>query len=245
MSAARVAAHPPSEDVLIVDDEADVQGLLAFNLAEAGFRPHIVSSGAAAVALAPRLRPAVIVLDWMLPDMDGPDVCARLRESAALGDASILILTARGAEEDRVRGLERGADDFVTKPFSVRELVLRIRLLARLATDRKSARAGSESRAPIRWRGLEVDPAHHRAYVEGVEVNLRPLEFKLLSVLLGNPTRRFSRHELVAEVWGLTVPTKSRVVDTQVRRVREKLGSHGIAIETLHGHGYRLRIESE
>ncbi len=241
-------ASSPVDRILIVDDEPDLRQLVTFNLREAGFEVDAVGSGQAGLALASKTRPAVIVLDLMLPDMPGTDVCRQLRADPVLADTAVLMLTARGDEVDRLLGFEVGADDYVIKPFSVRELVMRVRALARRTAERRAARAtiagsstgkGSETR--LRWKGLELDPVRHRVTLDDVELSLRPLEFKLIQILLENPGRVLSRSQLLEEVWGISGDASSRTVDTHVRRLRERLGVYGEAVETVHGFGYRLK----
>ena len=231
--------------VLLVDDEPDLRQLVVFNLKDAGFEAEAVATGAAGIVAATKLRPAVVILDLMLPDLPGTEVCRRLREDPALSDVGILMLTARGDEYDRVLGFEVGADDYVVKPFSVRELVLRVRALVRRTKERQAARASAttDDGRRLRWRGLEVDVGRHRVHADGNELSLRPLEFKLLSMLLENPGRVFTRAQLLEEVWGTSGDLHTRTVDTHVRRLREKLGAYGEAVETVHGVGYRLRDE--
>jgi two-component system phosphate regulon response regulator PhoB len=235
--------------VLLVDDEPDLQRLLAFNLREAGFETEAVGTGAEGLAAAQRLGPAVVVLDLMLPDVSGTEVCRQMRANPTLADVAILMLTARGDEYDRVLGFEVGADDYVVKPFSVREVVMRVRGLAKRAHERRLARSGAAQAETVpadkqlTWRGLAVDPIRHRVYVDGVELTLRPLEFKLISLFLEQPGIVFTRAELLEEVWGMTAEVNTRTVDTHVRRLRERLGKHGDAVETVHGFGYRLRLE--
>ena len=169
------------------------------------------------------------------------EVCRALRADAVLGDVAVLMLTARGDEYDRVLGFEVGADDYVVKPFSVRELVMRVRALARRTAERRAARATTGSDQKLRWKGLELDPVRHRVFVDEAELQLRPLEFKLIQVLLEHPGRVFTRGQLLEEVWGIAGEASSRTVDTHVRRLRERLGTYGEAVETVHGFGYRLK----
>ena len=235
-------AGPAAPDrILLVDDEPDLRQLLMFNLTEAGFAPEAVGTGTAGLEAAARLRPAVVILDLMLPDLPGTEVCRRLRADPQLGDVAILMLTARGDEYDRVLGFEVGADDYVMKPFSVRELVLRVRALARRSSERRVAQGTPDQGRRLSWRGLSVDPVRHRVYADGAELTLRPLEYKLIALFLEHPGRVFSRAELLEEVWGITAEVNTRTVDTHIRRLREKLGGYGDAVETVHGFGYRLR----
>jgi two-component system phosphate regulon response regulator PhoB len=168
-------------------------------------------------------------------------VCGAIRHDPRLNDVGVLMLTARGGEYERIQGLEAGADDYVAKPFNVRELVLRVRTLAKRARDSRIAR-GNQDR-PLKWRGLEIELVRHRVTIDGQAVVLRPLEFKLLATLLAQPGTVFSRPELLKLVWGIEEPTDSRTVDTHVRRLRERLGPYGTALETAHGFGYRWQEE--
>ncbi|HEY8078517.1 MAG TPA: response regulator [Labilithrix sp.] len=227
-----------------MDDEEDIRRLVGFNLGEAGFRVESVENGADAIAAAQRARPSVVVLDLMLPDLSGMEVCRRLRADDATRDAAILMLTARGDEYDRVLGFEVGADDYVVKPFSVRELVMRVRGLASRARERHLARGARDEGKRLIWRGLEIDPSRHRVSVDGAELALRPLEYKLLAIFVEHPGRVFSRTELLSEVWGISPETNTRTVDTHIRRLRERLAAYSEAIETVHGFGYRLRDPS-
>lgn len=236
----------------MVDDEPDLARLVAFNLGEAGF--EVVTAGTAEEGLrvAQRDRPIVAILDVMLPDYSGIELLTRIRADHDLADVGVLMLTARSDEQDRVAGFEQGADDYVVKPFSVKELVLRVRALARRSRERQVARAASPQTAStagagtmLRWKTLSIDVGFHRVHVNGEEVQLRPLEFKLITVLLENPTRVFSRSQLLEEVWGTSGDINTRTVDTHVRRLRDKLGACAEAVETVHGFGYRLRDERE
>jgi two-component system phosphate regulon response regulator PhoB len=232
-----------ADRILLVDDEPDLQRLVLFNLREAGFEVDAAGAGHEGLAKARAMDPQVVILDLMLPDVPGTEVCRQLRNDPALADVAILMLTARGDEYDRVLGFEVGADDYVVKPFSVRELVMRVRGMARRYHERKAARSSVQAaeKKDLQWRGLSVDPARHRVFADGAELSLRPLEFKLLAMLLEHPGRVFSRGELLEEVWGITSEVNTRTVDTHVRRLRERLGDYGEAVETVHGFGYRLK----
>ena len=232
---------PGPDTVLLVDDEPDLQKLLVFNLREAGFDCTAVGTGAEGIEHATRIRPSVIVLDWMLPDIEGPLVCRRLRTDPQLSDMAVLMLTARGDEADRVLGFEVGADDYVVKPFSVREVVMRVRALARRTGARRVARSSEEPARRLKWRGLELEMVRHHVFVDGVELILRPLEFKLIALFLEHPGRTYTRGELLEEAWGISAEANTRTVDTHVRRLRMALGSCSDAVETVHGFGYRLR----
>ncbi|HLU67360.1 MAG TPA: response regulator transcription factor [Kofleriaceae bacterium] len=226
--------------VLIVDDEADVGRLLSFALAEAGFETEAVDTASAALEAIARARPAVIVLDLMLPDLSGHEVCRRLRGDPAMTDVGILMLTARGDEYDRVVGLEMGADDYVVKPFSVREVVLRTQNLVRRISERAAPPAGASARL-LQLGEIEVDLRTYEVRLAGELVALRPLELRLLATLMSDPGRVFSRTELLDEVWGVREAASTRTVDVHIKRLRENLGRAARHIETVHGFGYRAR----
>lgn len=232
--------------VLIVEDEPDVARLLAFNLEQAGFTVQIAATVTAALAKARERRPEVIVLDLMLPDGSGHDVCRALRGDDATADVGVLMLTARGDADDRITGLEAGADDYVVKPFVVREVVLRVSALASRVAELRAAAGAPAPATPavpsiVRCGAIELDVAGHVVRVGPEVVQLRPLEFKLLALLVSTPGRVFSREELLAEVWGLRGDLNTRTVDVHVRRLRMNLGEAADVIETVHGFGYRAR----
>ena len=234
--------RPTSVRILVVDDEPDLRRVLSFNLFSEGFAVEAVATAAEAFDAMERERPACMVLDVMLPDQSGIDVCRAVRAAAATRDLPVILLTARVSEEDRLLGFKVGADDYVQKPFSVREVVMRIRALLRRTLEHTEAREdpAAEGRG-FRWRELEIDLMRHRVRAGGEELPLRPLEFKLLSLLVEYPGRVFSREELLKEVWGIDPATSTRTVDVHVRRLRSSLGTHADLIETVHGVGYRLR----
>jgi two-component system, OmpR family, phosphate regulon response regulator PhoB len=234
-----------AKQVLLVEDEPDVARLLDFNLRGAGFEVVAVARGGDALALA-RSRPApfhVVVLDLMLPDTSGYDVCKALRADPGTADVGVLILTARGEAEDRILGLEVGADDYVVKPFVVREVVLRVTALAGRIAERRIARGGQPGpeAARLRTGPLEIDPQSHDVRVSGQLVQLRPLEYKLLALLVGAPGKVYSREDLLEEVWGMRAGINARTVDVHVRRLRVSLGTGADVVETVHGFGYRAR----
>jgi len=220
--------------VLIVDDERDLVRLLEFNLQHAGFETAVAYAGEDALQKVRQRIPDLIVLDLMLPDIPGNEVCRQLKASPRTRHVPVLMLTARTDEVDRVVGFEVGADDFVTKPFSVRELVLRIRAILRRGSGAEADEA-REQVGPIR-----VDPGAHRAYVEGQEITLTALEFKLLTTFMSRLGRVQTREALLQDVWGVSSDLQTRTVDTHVKRLREKLGSGRDLIETVRGIGYRM-----
>jgi two-component system phosphate regulon response regulator PhoB len=232
------------ETVLVVEDEADLQQLIAFHVRNAGFAVELARTGEAALARAKETHPLVVVLDLMLPDMLGTAVCGAIRHTPSLRDVGVLMVTARTSENDRIEGLEAGADDYLGKPFNVRELVLRVQSLAKRTRDVRAARS-APSGVTLTWRGIEVDLKRHRVTLDGVDHPLRPLELKLLVTFLSEPDRTLTRADLLKTVWGIDEETDTRTVDTHVRRLREGLGVYGAAIETVYRSGYRLRREKE
>jgi len=226
--------------VLIVDDERDLRTLLDFNLRQAGWRTAQAETGAEALARARSLKPAVIVLDLNLPDVSGMDVCRLLRADADTRDLPILMLTARGAEEDRVQGFEVGADDYLAKPFSVRELVLRVEAVSR---RRASEPASTAPHKRIEAGRISLDVDAHLCNVDGAELPLTLQEFRLLAYLIEGRGRVRTREDLLADVWNASPELETRTVDTHVKRLRDKLGPAGDIIETVRGLGYRIREE--
>jgi two-component system phosphate regulon response regulator PhoB len=223
-----------SNKILVVDDEPDALELIEFNLKAAGFEVVTAMDGESALKKARALSPALIILDVMLPEMDGLEVCKTLRRDPATLPIPIIMLTAKAAEIDRVLGLELGADDYVTKPFSPRELVLRVKGLLR----RKAEPAhGTEQ---IRAGQLVIDLPRHQVLVAGKKVELTATEFKLLTVLAQRRGRVQSRDQLLRDVWQYDSLIDTRTVDTHVRRVREKIGEAAKYVETIRGVGYRF-----
>jgi len=224
------------ERILVVEDDPDILELLRFNLEEEGYR---VETAMRALDGLDKLRtrpPGLLILDLMLPDLSGIEVCKRLRAAEATSRVPVLMLTAKGEEIDRVVGFEVGADDYVTKPFSVRELLLRVKALLRRAEP------GTATTGPLHVGALVLDPEAHRAQVDGKELPLTATEFKLLRYFLDHPTRLLTRDQLLEKVWGYAGDIESRTVDAHVRRLRAKLGDYGDLVETVHGAGYRYNL---
>ncbi len=217
--------------VLLVEDERKLRDLVRSYLERAGFAVLSTGSGAEALTLAASTGPDLVVLDLGLPDVPGETVARELRLA---GQTPILMLTAKTAESDRVRGLELGADDYVTKPFSPRELVLRVKTILR------RARGDAAPREVQRAGELLVDTARHRVTFKGEQIELTATEFKLLTTLLERRGRVQTRDRLLADVWGYEADMDTRTVDTHVRRLREKLGRAADQIETIRGVGYRF-----
>ena len=221
--------------VLIVEDEAAIVTLVRYNLEREGFQVIEAGDGEEAMLLVEEHRPDVILLDWMLPVMSGIEVCRRLRRMPETRAVPIVMLTARGEEADKVRGLEGGADDYVTKPFSPVELIARIRALLR----RAQPDLASET---LVFADLTMDLAAHRVRRNGRSVHLGPTEFRLLHYLLRNPGRVFSREQLLDAVWGRDVYVEARTVDVHIRRLRKALNGPGEPdlIRTVRAAGYAL-----
>jgi two-component system phosphate regulon response regulator PhoB len=226
--------------VLLVDDERDLLSLVDFNLRAAGFETLLASTGEQALAHLRRRVPDLVVLDLMLPDVPGTEVCRQLKADPRTRHVPVVMLTAKGEELDRVVGFEVGADDYVTKPFSVRELVLRIRAVLRRAGPPRGPERPREAVGPIR-----VDVDAHRVFVDGAEIQLTPLEFRLLATFMARLGRVQSREQLLEDVWEMSSEIETRTVDTHVKRLREKLGSGRDLLETVRGVGYRLVEKSE
>jgi two-component system phosphate regulon response regulator PhoB len=219
--------------ILVIEDDPGLQKVLDFNLRQAGHEVVAASTGASGLELARSERPELVLLDWMLPDISGTDVCRTLKLSASTRAIPVIFLTARGDEIDRIVGFELGASDYVVKPFSVRELVLRIGAVLRR----------SETAAPGKtttYGMLKIDEDAHRVWANGQEIVLTLLEFKLLLAFCNNRDRVQTRAALLDGVWGLDVSITTRTVDTHVKRLRDKLGEACDYIQTVRGIGYRF-----
>jgi len=226
-----------AKTILVVDDEPDLVEVVRYNLEQAHYRVVTAASGSAALKQARKASPDLIVLDIMLPDLFGTEVCRTLRADPRTRAIPILFLSAKGEEVDRIVGLELGGDDYLTKPFSPRELVLRVgAILRRTAASDPTAGASVVTSGPIR-----LDPEAHQVWIAGAEVDLTATEFRLLETLLRHPGRVFSRDQLLDRVWGITAEVTTRTVDTHINRLRDRLGSQAEQVETVRGVGYRLR----
>lgn len=225
--------------ILIVDDEEDLRELLDIHLRREGFRTTLAANAEEALVCARAETPCLVVLDLMLPDLSGTEVCRRLRADAKTAAVPVIMLTAKGEEIDRVVGFEVGADDYVVKAsFSMREFVLRVRAVLR--RHGKAPREQSKRSAPISHGSLEIDEGGHQVFVDGAEVELTATEFKLLMALATRPGRVQSRGLLLQEVWDLPADLNTRTVDTHVKRLREKLGVASVHLQTVRGVGYRF-----
>ena len=227
--------------VLVVDDDPTVSNVVSAYLTKAGYDARVVADGVAAVEVWQQWKPSVVVLDVMLPGLSGLEVLRRMR--AADDGAAVIMLSARGEEEDRLVGLEVGADDYVVKPFVVREVVLRVTALANRLAERRARPAASEPGGTLKVGPIELDPVTHDVRISGAPTQLRPLEYKLLQLLVSDPGRVFSREELLEQVWEMRGDINTRTVDVHVRRLRVSLGPAADVIETVHGFGYRAKRE--
>jgi two-component system phosphate regulon response regulator PhoB len=220
--------------ILVIEDEADIRQVLDYNLRTAGHDVIAVEGGREGLLAARELRPDLVLLDLMLPDVSGTEVCRAIKDDPSTRTTPVVMLTARAEEIDRVVGFEIGADDYVTKPFSVRELVLRIRAVLR----RSETRAAEANM--VDFGTLRIDRDAHRVWVDFAEVELTALEFKLLVTLYDRRNRVQSRGALLDHVWGIDTKISTRTVDAHVKRLREKIGSARDYIETVRGVGYRF-----
>ncbi|NBV39116.1 MAG: DNA-binding response regulator [Verrucomicrobia bacterium] len=221
--------------ILVVDDEKDVTELLDYKFRQAGYSVRALNDSLRAIGLARDFRPDLILLDLMMPELTGIQLLRMIRSDALLQDTPVILLTAKGETVDKVRGLETGADDYVTKPFDARELLLRVQSLLRRT---KSAAAKPSTRLVA--GDLLLDIERHQVTSCGKEVDLTATEFKLLRLMLERKGRVQTREELLADVWNYSPDLETRTVDTHVRRLREKLGASGEVIETIRGVGYRV-----
>lgn len=229
-----------TESVLVVDDEPDIVALVAFHLARAGYRVSTAANGTDALAQTRRDLPALVVLDLMLPGVSGLEVLEQLRSDAATAGVAVLLLTARREEPDKVRGLTLGADDYLTKPFSPQELVLRVGAILRRM--RASAPVTVDTVDAVTIGPITIDRAAHQVTAQGVQIELTPTEYKLLLTLAERKGRVLARTLLLQTVWDAAPDIQTRTVDMHVQRLRTKLGSAGDLIETVRGFGYRINV---
>jgi len=223
--------------ILVVEDEADIRQVLAYSLGQSGHEVLIAERGELALGLVREKRPDLVLLDLMLPDIPGLEICRAIKADASLRIIPVIMVTARSEEIDRVVGFELGADDYVVKPFSVRELILRIQaVLKRAQAPLPESDGGDE----VVFGRLRVDRAAHRAWVDGQEITLTALEMRLLWTLYERRGRVQSRGALLDDVWDADPENNTRTVDTHVKRLREKLGAAGVYVETVRGVGYRF-----
>ena len=224
--------------ILVVEDEQSIRDLIAFGLRRAGFQVALAEDSQAARASIVNRRPDLLLVDWMLPDTSGLELTRQLRKDPNTRDIPIIMLTARAEESDKIAGLEGGADDYVTKPFSARELTARIQALLR-----RMAPAGADGKIEI--GGLTLDQAGHRVIADGRAISLGPTEYRLLSFLMTHPDRVYSRGQLLDRVWGGNVYVEERTVDVHIRRLRKALETSGYDrfVQTVRGAGYRFSAQ--
>ncbi len=223
-----------SKTVLIVDDEAAIREMIAVALQMAGYRCLEAENAQSAHAIVVDHQPDIILLDWMMPDVSGIELARRLKRETAYADIPIIMLTARSEEDNKIQGLEAGADDYITKPFSPRELIARLK-----AVLRRTATAGIDE--PIEVEGLRLDPSSHRVSSGDTELEFGPTEFRLLQFFMTHPERAYTRSQLLDHVWGGNVYVEERTVDVHIRRLRLALGTqHEHLVQTVRGTGYRF-----
>ena len=230
--------------ILVVEDEEDIRQILAYNLGQSGHEVLTADRGAAGLDLARKERPELVLLDLMLPDISGLEVCRQLKSDPALREIPVMMLTARSEEIDRVVGFELGADDYVVKPFSVRELILRVQAVLRRSHGTASG-VNADSEAELVFGRLRVDRSAHRTWVDDEEITLTPLEMKLLWTLYQRRGRVQTRGVLLDDVWEASPENNTRTVDTHIKRLREKLGLAGAYVETVRGIGYRFASSAD
>ena len=223
-----------AKNILVVEDEPDLRTTLEFNLKSEGYKVKSAADGEAAIKEIVKKVPDLVLLDLMLPDMSGLEVCKQIRNESFSDQVSIIMLTAKGEEVDRVLGFELGADDYVVKPFSVRELMLRISSILKRGSETNS------SKEQISIGDVEINLASHRVFISGLEIELTAKEFELLKYLAERNGRIQTREVLLEQVWGYNNSVTTRTVDTHIKRLRSKIGEVGSKIETVRGVGYRF-----
>ena len=228
--------HAADARVLVVDDEPDILSILVYQLSREGFRVSTAVNGQSAIATAVEERPDIVILDLMLPGIDGYEVLSRLRQNERTRSTPVILLSARREEKERIRGFQVGADDYVTKPFSPRELILRVKALLR-----RTHAAPVEQNRSLRIGAVEIDREAHRAFADGDEIDLTPLEYRLLEVFMERRGRVQTRRQLLQTAWQTNAEIETRTVDMHVARLRSKLGDSGEMLETVRGIGYRFQ----
>jgi two-component system phosphate regulon response regulator PhoB len=228
-------SEPAAKRILVIDDEADVTELVAYHLKAKGYQVEAINNPNISLGAARAFRPDLVMLDVMMPDLNGVQLCRLLRADPQFKTTPVVFLTAKAEEADRVQGFETGADDYICKPFSIKELILRVQSILRRASDGIPAE-------PKRLQAgdIVIDVERHETYVHGQQIELTATEFKLLRLLLERRGRVQTREHLLINVWNYETEIETRTVDTHVRRLREKLGTEADWIETIRGVGYRL-----
>ncbi len=227
-----------TKTVYIVEDEPDIRETLSYNLSQEGFKVSEFSDAETCLNKIHKKKPDLLILDLMLPGMSGLDLCKEIRADKTLKNLAIIMLTAKGEEVDRIIGFELGADDYVTKPFSVRELILRVKVILKKQTE------SVESNELVEFGPIKLNLDAHEVLINNDEIILTALEFKLLKHLLQRRGRVQTRDQLLGNVWGYSSEVTTRTVDTHIKRLREKLGTVGDYIQTVRGVGYRLNNQS-
>ena len=227
-----------TKTIHIVEDEPDIRETLAYNLSQEGFKVSEFSDAESCLDKIQKRKPDLLILDLMLPGMSGLDLCKQIRADKSLQNLAIIMLTAKGEEVDRIIGFELGADDYVTKPFSVRELILRVKVILKKQTDT------TENNELVEFGPIKLNLDAHEVLINDDEIILTALEFKLLKHLIQRRGRVQTRDQLLGDVWGYSSEITTRTVDTHIKRLREKLGTVGDYIQTVRGVGYRLNNQS-
>tara|TARA_A100001234_G_scaffold34040_1_gene26560 strand:- start:13604 stop:14299 length:696 start_codon:yes stop_codon:yes gene_type:complete len=224
--------------IYIVEDEPDIREAISYNLTQEGFKVHEFSDAESCLQKIKNHKPDLLILDLMLPGISGLDLCKYIRSKNELKMISIIMLTAKSEEVDRILGFELGADDYVTKPFSIRELILRVKVILKKNTEM------TNMHELIKFGPISLNLDAHEVIVENNEINLTALEFKLLKHLIDRKGRVQTRNQLLGDVWGYSSEVTTRTVDTHIKRLREKLGDVGKYIQTIRGVGYRLNNQN-
>ncbi len=227
-----------TKTIYIVEDEPDIRETLAYNLSQEGFKVSEFSDAESCLDKIQKKKPDLLILDLMLPGMSGLDLCKEIRADKSLQNLAIIMLTAKGEEVDRIIGFELGADDYVTKPFSVRELILRVKVILKKQID------AVENNELLEFGSIKLNLDAHEVLINNDEIILTALEFKLLKHLVQRKGRVQTRDQLLGDVWGYSSEITTRTVDTHIKRLREKLGTVGDYIQTVRGVGYRLNNQS-
>ena len=224
----------PGHSVLLVEDEPEIREMLCFALGRAGYRTEEAATAEEALQKLDGQLPSLVIIDWMLPGISGVDLARRLRRDEPTAELPLIMLTARGEEADKLKSFDSGIDDYITKPFSPRELIARVKALLR--------RVGARSNGVLAANGIELDTESHRLSVKGHAVHLGPTEFRLLEFLMRHPDRAFDRSRLLDRVWGRSVYVEERTVDVHILRLRRALAPHGLdtLVQTVRGVGYRF-----
>lgn len=228
------------EHILVVEDDEDIQQLVTYNLVRAGYRVTCVTHGRQALELLKTEKPGLVLLDLMLPGYDGLELCRILRNGIETRSIPVIMLTAKGEEEDIVRGLECGADDYIVKPFSPKVLLARIKAVTRRKREELLQPADGKS-AEIVIHNLRIDPGRHEAHLNGIPLSLTLSEFNILRFLAAHPGRVYSRQQIIDEIRGYDFMITDRAIDVQIFGLRKKMGEAGANIETVRGIGYRFR----